>query len=323
MTTPWHSLLRRQLKRHGIDPDAMPPEWAGFLQSVDEAYRQNDDDREMIERSLDISSSELHELNRNLLRAHTEAQQALADRERAELAEQANRAKSQFLANMSHELRTPLNAILGYTGLLLEDETETPTGIRRDLRRIEAAARLQLEMVNDILDLAKIEAGRMELFPQEIDLAELLESTVDAVTPLAAANQNRISWTSTAPALPALADPIRLRQALLNLLSNACKFTSGGDVNARLYLDAERVCIEVSDTGIGISAGHLAHLFEPFTQADQSSTRRFGGTGLGLSITHNLVEMMGGEITVTSTPGAGSTFRILLPDTILQPAVKR
>ena len=298
---PWHSLLRRQIKRHLDATGELAGEHASLLPllaSINQAYSQNDTDRSMLEHALDLSSSEL--------------EQAARDRARAEVAEEANRAKSQFLANMSHELRTPLNAIIGYTEMLLEDENAAH--FTADLERIRVAARHQLAMVNDILDIAKIEAGRMEVLLEDCDLGQLLEETAGTAAPLAAANHNTLTVAGPAPGeLRFLTDPSKLRQCLLNLTGNACKFTRRGEIKILAQLEGARLHLAISDTGIGITPQQIANLFVPFTQADSSTTRRFGGTGLGLSITRSLIEMLGGEVHVTSTPGVGSTFTIALP----------
>lgn len=295
----WHSLLRRQLKRHlpgelTTEHEALLP----LLTAIHEAYDQNDSDRRMLEHALDLSSSEL--------------EQAARDRARAEVAEEANRAKSQFLANMSHELRTPLNAIIGYTEMLLEDENAAH--FTAELNRIRIAAHHQLAMVNDILDLAKVEAGRMDVLLEDCDIGVLLAEFAGTAEPLAAANRNRL--TVEGPALGELrlvSDPSKLRQCLLNLTGNACKFTRNGEVRVRVWLSDGQLQIAVSDTGIGMTPEQIETLFVPFTQADSSTTRRFGGTGLGLSITRSLVEILGGRVDVASEPGKGSTFTITIP----------
>jgi signal transduction histidine kinase len=292
--------LRRQLKRF-LPGDLAAAEHAPLLPlltAINDAYDQNDSDRRMLEHALDLSSSEL--------------EQAARDRARAEVAEEANRAKSQFLANMSHELRTPLNAIIGYTEMLLEDENTAH--FTAELERIRVAARHQLAMVNDILDLAKVEAGRMEVLLEDSDIGALLQELAGTAAPLAAANRNRLTVEEPAPGeLRLVTDPAKLRQCLLNLTGNACKFTRDGEVRVRAELRCGALMIAVSDTGIGMTAEQIAQLFVPFTQADSSTTRRFGGTGLGLSITRSLVEILGGEVSVTSEPGQGSTFTITLP----------
>jgi signal transduction histidine kinase/CheY-like chemotaxis protein len=233
--------------------------------------------------------------------------------------EVASRHKSQFLANMSHELRTPLNAIIGVTEMLLEDAQAAAQPDQVEAHeRILRAGRHLLALINDILDLSKIEAGKLELSLESVALAPLVEDVVATIRPLAAKNGNQVEVEYPADGGTIRADPTRLRQALLNLASNASKFTERGRIRVavtRLPDDDGRewVSMVVSDTGIGMTAEQMAKLFEEFTQADASTTRKYGGTGLGLAISRRLCRMMGGDITVTSTPGQGSTFTIRLP----------
>jgi GAF domain-containing protein/CheY-like chemotaxis protein/HAMP domain-containing protein len=233
--------------------------------------------------------------------------------------EVASRHKSQFLANMSHELRTPLNAIIGITEMLLEDAQAAakPDQIEAH-ERILRAGRHLLALINDILDLSKIEAGKLELSLESVALAPLIEDVVATIRPIAAKNANRVEVECPAEVGAIRADPTRLRQALLNLASNASKFTERGRIRIAVTRgpdddDQDWVSMVVSDTGIGMTTEQMAKLFEEFTQADASTTRRYGGTGLGLAISRRLCRMMGGDITVTSTPGQGSTFTIRLP----------
>jgi signal transduction histidine kinase/CheY-like chemotaxis protein len=232
--------------------------------------------------------------------------------------EVAGRHKSQFLANMSHELRTPMNAIIGVGELLLEDARAL--GREADvepLERILRAARHLLALINDILDLSKIEAGRMDLLVESFSVAALVEDVAATVRPMADRNDNRLR-VDCDPAVGAMrADATRVRQALLNLASNAVKFTERGEVTIaaarRLDAGGEEIVLRVTDTGIGMTGEQVARLFQEFTQADASTTRRYGGTGLGLAISRRLCRIMGGDITVESEPGRGSTFTIRLP----------
>ena len=233
-------------------------------------------------------------------------------------AEQANAAKSQFLATMNHELRTPMNAIIGYAEMLEEDAADL--GAERfvdDLRKIRSAGRHLLGLINGVLDLAKIEAGRMELDPEEVDVDELFGEVTSAAEPLMRKNGNRFETVREGRLGEATLDVTKVRQTLLNLLGNAAKFTSGGTVTLAAARqergDGPWLQFRVSDTGIGISEEQLGRLFQPFTQADASTTRRFGGTGLGLAISRSFVEMMGGTVTVASEPERGSTFTVELP----------
>jgi signal transduction histidine kinase len=232
---------------------------------------------------------------------------------------EASQHKSQFLANMSHELRTPLNAIIGVTEMLREDAQD----LKRDsefepLDRVLGAGRHLLALINDILDLSKIEAGRMELHLESFSLAPLIDDCVKTIETLAAKNANRVV-VHCDPAIETMhADQMRVRQALLNLVSNANKFTSGGtitiDVQQREEEDGrDWLTIAVTDTGIGMTAEQTGKLFREFSQADSSTTRKYGGTGLGLAISRRFCQMMGGDITVESEPGRGSTFTIRLP----------
>ncbi len=238
-------------------------------------------------------------------------------------AEAANRAKSTFLANMSHELRTPLNAIIGYSEMLLEDESDCDEVLAADLRKILAAGKNLLGLINDVLDLSKIEAGKTDLFLETFRIHHLISGVVDTIRPLAESNRNVIAVDCPAGIGSMRADLTKLRQALLNLLSNACKFTTGGTIRLETWrrpagTDGRgAVFFRVQDNGIGMTPEQLGRLFQPFSQADASTTRKYGGTGLGLTITRRFCQMMGGEIEVESEPGQGTTFTIRLPDRVV------
>jgi len=230
-------------------------------------------------------------------------------------AEAMSRTKSSFLANMSHELRTPLNAIIGYSEILQENaadkEDKEPID---DLQKIESAGRHLLELINNILDLSKIEAGKMDAFIEEVDIQALVKEALSIVKPLADKNENIIEVICPADIGSFRSDQTKVKQCLLNLLSNANKFTSKGRLTLTVAReDNSRVCFCVSDTGVGMTEEQLGRLFEAFSQTDVSTTKRFGGTGLGLAITKHFCTMLGGDVTVESTPGAGSTFIIKLP----------
>ena len=233
-------------------------------------------------------------------------------------AQSANTAKSQFLANMSHELRTPLNAIINYAEIIQEDlssnETET---VVSDVGKIQTAGLHLLGLINGILDLSKIEAGRMEVEAHTFDAAAILREAVDTVRPLAARNNNRLSVTVDSSFSSAHTDSVKFRQCILNLLSNACKFTKDGEISLaaslRVIDGAECLEVAISDTGIGMTPAQQASLFKAFVQADASTTRKYGGTGLGLAITQRLVTLLGGKIAVTSAPGSGSKFTFVVP----------
>jgi signal transduction histidine kinase len=233
-------------------------------------------------------------------------------------AEQANRAKSVFLANMSHELRTPLNAIIGYGELLQEEACESGAQtLTPDLEKICSAGKHLLTIINDILDLSKIEAGRGELKIERLELAGAIEESINMIRPLAQKNGNEVSARYAPNLGPIFVDVTKFRQSLVNLLSNACKFTHNGKVVLHVSSGWEKgrnwFYLSVHDNGIGIAPEQRAKLFRPFSQLDASSTRKFGGAGLGLIISQKFCQMMGGEITVESELGKGSIFTIRLP----------
>jgi signal transduction histidine kinase len=230
--------------------------------------------------------------------------------------ELASQHKSQFLANMSHELRTPLNAIIGLTEMMITNAARFGTEKAQEpLRRAQAAGTHLLGLINQVLDLSKIEAGKLELNTQTVNLAPLIEEVIGTARHLAEQNQNRLVVEVPVDLGSLTVDPMRLRQILLNLLSNACKFTKQGDVALRARRLDERDWVElaVADSGIGMTAEQLGKLFEEFAQADASTAQRFGGTGLGLAISRKLARMMGGDVTVTSESGKGSVFTVRLP----------
>jgi PAS domain S-box-containing protein len=234
-------------------------------------------------------------------------------------AEEANSAKSQFLANMSHELRTPLNAIIGYSEMLEEEVAEIGhPELGPDLQKIRSAGRHLLALINDILDLSKIEAGKTELYLEDFDIGEMLRDVATTIRPLVDKNANRLDLRIPEHLGMLHADLTKVRQMLLNLLSNACKFTEHGTVTLaatreRAADGADTVVFQIADSGIGMTPAQMARLFEAFSQAEASTTRKYGGTGLGLAISRRFARMMGGDVTVESTPGVGSTFTIRLP----------
>jgi adenylate cyclase len=231
---------------------------------------------------------------------------------------EANRAKSYFLANMTHELRTPLNIILGIADMLAEQAREPgQQDLAEPVLRIATAGKHLLDLINGILDLTRIDAGSLALHAEDFDIAALVRDVVVASRPLAEKNGNRLSVSCPEEIGCMHADRSRVRQALLSLLHNACKFTENGEVAlaaARGCADGvDRLEFRITDTGIGIAPERIMSLFGEFTQADASSTRKYGGTGLGLAISQRLVRMMGGEITAESEPGCGSVFTLRLP----------
>jgi CheY-like chemotaxis protein/nitrogen-specific signal transduction histidine kinase len=238
--------------------------------------------------------------------------------------ELASQHKSQFVASMSHELRTPLNAIIGLTEMMVSNSARFGTDKAAEpLRRVHRAGTHLLGLINQVLDLSKIEAGKLELSPEQVTVAPLIDEVVGTARQLAEQNKNRLVVEVQDKLGPLTVDPMRLRQILLNLLSNACKFTKQGEVKLRARKVADgRNWIEfaVADTGIGMTVEQQAKLFEEFSQADSSTARRYGGTGLGLAITRKLARMMGGDVTVTSEPGKGSTFTVRLPGSADTPA---
>ena len=230
---------------------------------------------------------------------------------------EASQHKSQFLSSMSHELRTPLNAIIGLTEMMVTNAARFGTEKAQEpLRRVHRAGTHLLGLINQVLDLSKIEAGKLELSPDSVNLTPLIDEVVDTARPLAEQNNNRLMVKCQENLGSLTVDPMRLRQILLNLLSNACKFTKQGEVTLlarKLVNEGNWIEFAVSDTGIGMTPEQQAKLFEEFTQADSSTARQYGGTGLGLAITRKLARMMGGDVTLTSEAGKGSTFTVRLP----------
>ncbi len=282
---------------------------------------------------VDSQSELLKEIDRHqstmndLTLAKEEAERAREEAEKArEEAERANGAKSEFLAKMSHELRTPLNAVLGYSEILLEDaELEGDGEQIADLEKISAAGKHLLSMVNDILDISKIEAGKTELYLEDVDMDDLIDEIEITARPLAAKNTNVFEVIKPQSIGTAHIDLTKLRQAIFNLLSNAAKFCQNGKITLEVNaIDGnggpDMISIAVHDTGVGISRQALSALFTSFTQAHASINAKFGGTGLGLSLSKNLCQLMGGDIEVASTLGEGSTFTILVPVNVREPS---
>lgn len=268
------------------------------------------------------AESQREESERHRLEAEKQKDEAERQREIAQhamsMAEEGNRAKSQFLANMSHELRTPLNAIIGYSEMLQEESAELGMdGLIPDMKKIHVAGKHLLSLINDILDLSKIEAGKMELFLEEFDVATVIQDVVTTIQPLLDKNANRIEVDCSPATGRMYADVTRIRQILFNLLSNASKFTKEGliRVEARRLREggADWITMRVSDNGIGMTPSQMSKLFQPFTQADASTNRKYGGTGLGLAISRRFSQMMGGDITAESESGKGTSFNVRIP----------
>ncbi|MFK0732204.1 MAG: ATP-binding protein [Gloeotrichia echinulata HAB0833] len=244
-----------------------------------------------------------------------------------ELAEAASQAKSIFLANVSHELRTPLNAVIGLSQLLEDDATDLDLSLDfiTDLETINSAGKHLLELINDILDLSKIEAGKMNLYPETFEIGMLINNIVLTVKPAIEKNSNVLEIDCDDQLGTMYADQTRMRQVLLNLLSNAAKFTTNGKITLTVRSEKQELVLDapfgiitftVTDTGIGMSQSQQQQLFQPFIQGDNSTTKKYGGTGLGLAISRHFCEMMGGEIIVKSQLGVGSTFIVRLPLTV-------
>jgi signal transduction histidine kinase/ActR/RegA family two-component response regulator len=275
------------------------------IQQRDSALRSTNDELQTRTRELEEEVSHRKRAQEELLKAK-------------HVAEEASRAKSTFLANMSHELRTPLNAIIGYSEMLEEEARESATAENvEDLQKIQSAGKHLLSLINDVLDLSKIEAGKMTLHLETFDVTTMIEEIVNTLQPAIEKNKNilRIHLANEVGAMRA--DVTKVRQILFNLLSNACKFTDHGVITVKVDQSNQQgedwIRLQVADTGIGISAKQKENLFQEFAQADTSIARKYGGTGLGLAISHRFVQLMKGRIGVESQPGQGSTFTVHLP----------
>ena len=263
---------------------------------------------ENLEERVQQRTGELEQANLRL----EEQNQALEDAN--EQIQEANRLKSEFLANMSHELRTPMNAIVGFSKIVLRKARDLLPGRQVDnLEKVLQSSEILMNLINDILDLSKIEAGRLEIQPESFSLRELVESSLSTVSPMVKRGvETRADLAAEIDVVHS--DPTRVRQSLINLLSNAAKFTEKGSITASLQsVDSDQIELAVVDTGIGIAPESLEYIFDEFRQADGSTTRKYGGTGLGLSITQKLTQMLGGSIRVESEVGKGSSFIVTLP----------
>ena len=315
-----HQLLKRQLRKNGLDPETLPEresDWSSFLDSVHRAYLESDQDRSLLERSLSISSDEMRELHDQLAAQNASLESQVVSRTRdlehaLEAAEAAAAAKSEFLANASHEIRTPLNGIVGSLALL--DSASLDHDQTRYLEAATSSASILQSLINDILDMSRIEAGRLDITYAPVHLEHLIDEARQMFSPLVQATGVRLRF-SVDTSLPVMlvADSMRLKQVLINIVNNAVKFSPGGDVDVRVSTNGGKVRFEVADTGIGIPADRRHKLFQTFSQLDASRTRRFGGSGLGLAICAKLVALMQGEIGVDSVEHEGSTFWFTLP----------
>jgi signal transduction histidine kinase len=243
---------------------------------------------------------------------------AIENSELFQAAAAANRAKSEFLASMSHELRTPLNAIIGYVELLSEGISGPVNPAQQEqLLRVRASAGHLLGLIDEVLSFSRMEAGQERVSLQDVAVSGVLEEAASLARPMAAAKKLSLIIMPPPPELRVHTDLLKLRQMIVNLLTNAVKFTDSGSVTLSATGEGDTIRISVADTGIGISPTHLASVFEPFWQVEQNASRRVGGTGLGLSVTRRLARLLGGDVQAESAPGEGSTFVITLPRALL------
>ena len=305
-------------------PDTDEQRTVVFIDDIGDRKRIEKERRAMFERLDELVAQRTAALEQEIAeRKRTETQLSKAMR----AAESANLAKSQFLASMSHELRTPLNAVIGYSEMLIEEAEETESEeLVPDLERIRNAGKHLLGLINDILDLSKVEAGKIELYIESVELDALVTEVESMIHPLAKSQNNALEVLNESDVEAFDTDHTRIRQIIFNLMSNACKFTEGGKVKLHireLYaLERTWLVFDVVDTGLGIKPEQIEKLFKPFTQADASTSRRYGGTGLGLSISASFAKLLGGRIEVKSEYGSGSTFSLWLPvskTSIIQP----
>ena len=302
-----------------VNPSTAIPFWGTFIVLV--LFSIYTTKKYIVQRNYTLSIKEqAQERDRKARKDLEEKNSELLDSQKA--AEAANEAKSTFLANMSHELRTPLNAIIGYSEMLIEDAEDENEDFIPDLDKINGSGKHLLGLINDILDLSKVESGKMELFIEEFNLEKILNEVVSTITPLVEKNKNSIDLKIETKTENILADITKIRQILLNLLSNSTKFTNEGEINIIVKDNSQNdalIDFEVSDSGIGMTPEQVDKVFKPFTQADEKTTRKFGGTGLGLTITKMFAEMMGGDIRLSSVINKGTTFIVSIPKVVIDP----
>ncbi len=317
-----HSLLRRQLRRYTNNANHDLENETELIKAINEVYWEFDADRNMLEHSMEITSQELLERNLALGKINSELEARVEKRTQelnqlnSEL-EHANRAKDEFLANMSHELRTPLNSILGLSEILLEQRRGSLNDRQQKaLQTIESSGQHLLQLVNDILDVSKIEAGKLDYYPELIRVDEICQSGISFIKSQAAKKSILVSYKNEASVGRIFADPRRLKQILVNLLTNAIKFTpENGLVTLEVRANPEQELIRFSviDTGIGITPDNLARLFQPFVQVNSKLNREYEGTGLGLALVQRLTDLHGGSVQVESDVQVGSRFTVNLP----------
>ena len=285
---------------------------------VCDALRRSMVEREEVLGRIDAANAGLRASQAALEDARRDAEAA------REAAEDANRAKSSFLANMSHELRTPLSAVIGYSEMLEEEAEELgQDGLLKDLGKIKSNAKHLLGLINDVLDLSKVEADKMETYAEDIDVEAFVRDAAGTVEALVAKKGNRLVLDLSEGLAVARTDATKLRQCLFNLMSNAAKFTEAGTIILRAHREpganGDRLVLSVQDTGIGMSPEQVERLFQRFVQADDSTTRKYGGTGLGLALTKAFTQLLGGDVTVTSEVGNGTCFTLVVPVTLPEP----